>query len=182
MKRASATVADHIVSNFDSSTNVLVVCGPGNNGGDGYVVAKLLQQQGFAVEVCSTVPIDQLSGDAARARDFWGGDVDSGDPISNISQPLVIDAIFGSGLRGAVTGKAKRWIEAIVVADVKTATSFRLTFHPGSMAIPVVGKEPWFMPTLPLLSFGNVQPTYFCRDASFAATFPLPTLALSNRS
>jgi hydroxyethylthiazole kinase-like uncharacterized protein yjeF len=85
--------------------HVQVLCGPGNNGGDGYVAARRLTEAGFSVEVLPLVEAAALKDDAARAAASWHG------PISAIDETpfeadLVIDALFGAGLSRPVEGTA----------------------------------------------------------------------------
>jgi ADP-dependent NAD(P)H-hydrate dehydratase / NAD(P)H-hydrate epimerase len=85
----------------------LVVCGGGKNGGDGYVIARLLQDDGYRVDVCPLVPIDQLRDDAlAAARDWQGrGDPELALPKLDIhAYDLVVDALLGTGLQRPVEG------------------------------------------------------------------------------
>ncbi len=94
---------------------VLVLCGPGNNGGDGYVAARLLAAQGWPVRLAALAP-PQPGTDAAAAASAWSG-VSSGpsaafDPAEAARADLVIDAVFGAGLSRSVDG---------VVADTLAA-------------------------------------------------------------
>ncbi|BDV34930.1 NAD(P)H-hydrate dehydratase [Methylocystis iwaonis] len=81
-----------------SGRRVLVLCGPGNNGGDGYVAARLLKAQRYKVRVASLVPPDQLRGDAARAAAGWTGTLLPAEECDFHGVDLVIDALFGTGL------------------------------------------------------------------------------------
>jgi hydroxyethylthiazole kinase-like uncharacterized protein yjeF len=74
---------------------ILVLCGPGNNGGDGYVAARLLAQRGAAVRVAATAPPATDLARAARAA--WTGPVEAFD-AGLTPAPLVVDALFGVGL------------------------------------------------------------------------------------
>lgn len=102
------------------ATRWQVLCGAGNNGGDGYVVARLGMARGLAVSVLSLVDPDKLSGDAATAYgDFVaeGGVVlpwtDELDPEAT----LLVDAILGSGLERTVGGEFARAVEAVNAHD-----------------------------------------------------------------
>lgn len=81
-----------------SGRRVLVLCGPGNNGGDGYVAARLLKAQRYKVRVASLVPPDRLRGDAARAAASWAGTLLPAQECDFHGVDLVIDALFGTGL------------------------------------------------------------------------------------
>ncbi|MFY0633004.1 MAG: NAD(P)H-hydrate dehydratase [Vannielia sp.] len=79
----------------------LVLCGPGNNGGDGYVIARVLEGRGWAVDVLHWGDPGALPGDAARMRALWGGEsAEMGAAaVSGCARPdLVVDAVFGTGL------------------------------------------------------------------------------------
>ena len=108
MEKAAAAVAKatSALLSKTSGRRVLVLCGPGNNGGDGYVAARLLRGSRFKVRVAALTPVAELRGDArdAAARYAW--------PIENAmeadldSVDLVIDALFGTGLARDLTGDA----------------------------------------------------------------------------
>jgi hydroxyethylthiazole kinase-like uncharacterized protein yjeF len=94
MERAGAAVAEAIAARF-SPRQVVVLAGPGNNGGDGYVVARLLAERGWPVRIEALAP--PTSADAIAARDLWTGDVA---PLGQRlpDEGLIIDALFGAGL------------------------------------------------------------------------------------
>ncbi len=94
---AIARVASRILQRT-SGRRVLVLCGPGNNGGDGYVAARLLRAQRYKVRVASLTPPDQLRGDAARAAASWTGTLLPAQDCDFHGVDLVIDALFGTGL------------------------------------------------------------------------------------
>ena len=81
-----------------SGRRIVVLCGPGNNGGDGYVVARLLRAQRYKVRVASLVPPDQLRGDAAKAAAGWTCGVTPAAECDFTGVDLVVDALFGTGL------------------------------------------------------------------------------------
>jgi ADP-dependent NAD(P)H-hydrate dehydratase / NAD(P)H-hydrate epimerase len=94
MVRAGAGVAE-AAWRFSGGMDTLVICGPGNNGGDGYVIATMLQQRGVKVRVAALG--DPRTKAARGARAAWGGPVETlaeADPA-----PLLIDALFGTGLK-----------------------------------------------------------------------------------
>ena len=94
MARAGAGVAE-AAWRFAGPLRTLVLCGPGNNGGDGYVAARYLRQRGMDVGVAALG--EPKTGAAAAARAAWDGPVDS---IENARPaPLLIDALFGTGLK-----------------------------------------------------------------------------------
>ena len=99
---------------------VLVLAGPGNNGGDGYVAARYLTQEGWPVRVAALAPPRDGS-DAASAAGHWTGPMAAFDPAEAARADLVIDAVFGAGLTRPVTGLAADTLRAarrIVAVDV----------------------------------------------------------------
>jgi NAD(P)H-hydrate epimerase len=93
---------------------VWVVCGKGNNGGDGFVAARLLREMGFEVEALLLWPGEELRGDAAANFERFGGDLVEGDPAERLrGSGAVVDAIFGTGFGGAPREPAAAAIAAI---------------------------------------------------------------------
>lgn len=94
MERAGRAIAD-IAWRIAGESEALILCGPGNNGGDGYVAARLLAERGCEVRVAA---LAEPKTEAARAaRERWAGPVE---PIADTkSAPLLIDALFGTGLK-----------------------------------------------------------------------------------
>ncbi len=82
----------------------LVLCGPGNNGGDGYVAARLLDAAGWPVRVAALAP-PRPGGDAALAAAGWSGPAAEFTPGEAAQAELVIDAVFGAGLARDVDGR-----------------------------------------------------------------------------
>lgn len=105
MEAAGAAVAHAILTRWPPGA-VSVLCGPGNNGGDGFVAARLLQQAGWSVRVALMGSIDALSGDAAQHAHAWAGDVEPLSPTVIEGASLVIDALFGAGLSRPLAGVA----------------------------------------------------------------------------
>ena len=95
---------------------VVVVAGPGNNGGDGFVAARHLAERGYAVRVSFVGDRARLKGDAALAAERWSGPVEEASPGSLTDCDIVIDALFGAGLDRAVEGLPRAMIEAMNAA------------------------------------------------------------------
>ena len=85
---------------------ILVCCGPGNNGGDGYVAARHLAEAGFAVRIAALGDRARLGGDAAAAAAAWEGPVEAMAAADLGGVDLVIDALFGAGLSRDLDGPA----------------------------------------------------------------------------
>jgi hydroxyethylthiazole kinase-like uncharacterized protein yjeF len=92
---------------------VTVLCGPGGNGGDGFVVARHLGAAGWPVKVALLGEREKLSGDAARAARIWNGELASFTPDSLDGAGVVVDAIFGAGLSRPLDGQAGILVEAM---------------------------------------------------------------------
>src|ERR1700759_4316853 len=75
MERAGEAVADAVRARFRPDSRIVVVAGPGNNGGDGFVAARLLAERGYPVDVALVGEMARLKGDAALAAEAWHGSV-----------------------------------------------------------------------------------------------------------
>lgn len=93
MERAGAGIADWIVR-LAAGRDVLVLCGPGNNGGDGYVAARIARDRGCAVRVAALAA--PATDNACRAADAWAAPVD--DVMTAAPAPVLVDALFGIGI------------------------------------------------------------------------------------
>jgi len=109
---------------------VLVLCGPGNNGGDGFVAALCLVQNGWPVRVASLVPREQLRGAAAQHAALWQGPVEALTPAALDGAVLVVDAIFGAGLSRPVEGAAA---QTLAVAAERNTTIVAVDVPSGLM-------------------------------------------------
>src|SRR6185437_2451087 len=118
MYRAGVAVADAIITRWPAagSGEVHVLCGPGNNGGDGFVIAATLRAAGYDVIVHAVRAKSDYAGDAARAAALWHGDVRRPDAATLAAldgSAIVVDALFGIGLDRALDGETATWIEAV---------------------------------------------------------------------
>jgi hydroxyethylthiazole kinase-like uncharacterized protein yjeF len=94
---------------------VTVLCGPGNNGGDGFVAARHLADAGWPVKLALLGSRDKLSGEAAHAAGLWKGPLAPFSSESLEGAGIVIDAIFGSGLARPLDGNALAVVEALKI-------------------------------------------------------------------
>ncbi len=92
---------------------IAVFCGPGNNGGDGYVAARFLREQGFEVVAGALGDPRALRGDAARAFSQWGESVVPAEKLDPRAHDLIIDALFGAGLSRPLDGAALALVQRI---------------------------------------------------------------------
>ena len=97
---------------------VAVLCGPGNNGGDGFVVARHLATHGWPVRLALLGSRDDLKGDAAHHARLWTGAVEPFAPAVLDGAGLAIDAIFGAGLSRPVDGEAAAMIAALKAREI----------------------------------------------------------------
>lgn len=118
MQRAGLAVADAVTARCPAGAAVGVVTGSGNNGGDGFVAARILRERGYDVRVLAVSDVAKLKGDAAQAHAFWGGGVEPAAPERLAGVKVIIDAIFGAGLDRPVEGRARTMIEAMNAARV----------------------------------------------------------------
>jgi hydroxyethylthiazole kinase-like uncharacterized protein yjeF len=116
MERAGTGLAD-LVAERAPSGRIAVVCGKGNNGGDGFVAARVLRERGRDVDVFLLAPAEQLQGDARRNFDRLPGPAPEPFAASALSQAgAVVDAIFGTGFAGVPREPALGAIKAINAA------------------------------------------------------------------
>lgn len=117
MLRAGEAVAGAIRRRW-SPRPALVLCGPGNNGGDGYVVARALAAAGWPVRVAASA--EPRGGDALTYRKRWTGAVEPLNPAGLDGAELVVDALFGAGLTRPLDGVVRATVEAL--ARLRPAT------------------------------------------------------------
>ena len=117
MQRAGEGVAREVVHRW-TPRPVTILCGPGNNGGDGFVVASALAEGRWPVRVALLGDIEALRGDARLHAQRWPGSVESLSPLSIDDAELVIDAVFGAGLN--------RRLDSRVVDTLSSATRRRV--------------------------------------------------------
>jgi hydroxyethylthiazole kinase-like uncharacterized protein yjeF len=116
MENAGRAVADAVAARHPQGLRVAVVAGPGNNGGDGFVAARILAERGYRVRILLLGNPDRLKGDAALAAPRWRGPTTAAAPAALMPADVIIDALFGAGLDRPVEGVARAMIEAMNAA------------------------------------------------------------------
>lgn len=159
MEHAGGAIARAIEARL-APTPVAVLCGPGNNGGDGFVVARRLAAAGWSVRLGLLGAPEVLKGDAASARDAWTGPILPATPALLDGVGLVVDGLFGAGLARPIEGTARDLVETMAsgpapvvaidvpsglhgdtgeVLGVAAAAMLTVTFHrpkPGHLLLP----------------------------------------------
>jgi len=130
--RRAAEVAAEMIGTPSSDSRIVAACGKGNNGGDGYVMARHLHNWGYPCEVFLTHPIEQIRGDARINLDvilkmegipvrFFSEDYSSDDFSRSLStSALILDGLLGTGLSGRVRSPTDELITAINACDKPT--------------------------------------------------------------
>lgn len=111
MENAGAAVAHAILARHRPGP-VTILCGPGNNGGDGFVAARHLAEAGWPVRLALLGARDHLKGEARYHAAQWRGDVSPLAPAALDGAALIVDAIFGAGLSRALSGPAAETLAA----------------------------------------------------------------------
>ena len=201
MERAGRAVAAEASAMLGGPASVLIACGPGNNGGDGLVAARLLRDQGYRVRLALFGPREALRGDAAAMAARWGGPCELLTPdLVGSAGDLIIDALFGAGLSrplegmaGLIVGAINASGKAVVSVDVpsglngstgaadgpcveatRTVTFFRL--KPGHVLLPgreLCGKVTLADIGIPATTLEQIAPrTFLNRPALWSKAFP----------
>jgi hydroxyethylthiazole kinase-like uncharacterized protein yjeF len=157
MERAGAAAAEAIWR-FAGPLPALILCGPGNNGGDGYVIARRLAERGAKVRVAALA--EPASPDARSARAAWQG------PVERIEEagpePLLIDALFGTGLSRPLDRPLSERLAALAGASrisVAIDLPSGVATDDGSLLSPV----PDFDLTV---TFGALKPSHLLQPAA----------------
>jgi hydroxyethylthiazole kinase-like uncharacterized protein yjeF len=112
MEKAGRAVAD-AASRYPHGVPLVIVAGPGNNGGDGFVAARVLAERGYSVRVLLAGEAARLKGDAAEAARRWNGPIAPASPAALGGAGLIIDALFGAGLDRPIEGELRALVEAM---------------------------------------------------------------------
>jgi len=117
MDHAGAAVANAIEKRW-AARPVVVLCGPGNNGGDGFVVARRLAGAGWPVRVALLGSRDGLTAEARHHTELWAGAVEPLSPAALAGAELVVDVLFGAGLARKLSGQAADTLAAAARATL----------------------------------------------------------------
>lgn len=204
MENAGRAVADAAYAGPASGKAVVVVAGPGNNGGDGFVAARLLAERGCDVRVLLLGDRSKFKGDAAEAARRWSGRTQAASPEKLVPADTIIDALFGAGLERPLEGAARAMVEAmnasgtrILAVDLpsgingstgavmgaavrarETVTFFRR--KPGHVLLPGrlhCGRTSVVDIGIPAAVLATIRPRTFINDpALWGADFPEPRI------
>jgi len=121
MQRAGQATFKQMIDSYPDTQSLCVVCGSGNNGGDGYVIATLAKKAGLTVSVIQMGEADSIKGDALLARESFLklGVKTSPFKIDLLDVDIIFDAIFGTGLTRDITGDWAVAINAINQSPAK---------------------------------------------------------------
>lgn len=113
MENAGRAVADEVSIRFPDARSVAVLCGPGNNGGDGFVAARHLAERGYAVRLGFNGDPSRLPQDAAAMAMLWAGAIEPLQRDLLAKADVVVDALFGAGLARPIEGELATLIDAV---------------------------------------------------------------------
>ncbi|MGI9515015.1 MAG: NAD(P)H-hydrate dehydratase [Anderseniella sp.] len=117
LMEAAGLACAEFIRTLSDPCPVCVVCGPGNNGGDGFMIARLLVEAGWPVKLLLAGDPVLLKGDAATAAKAWRGEVLAAHSDKLDGAALIVDALFGAGLARDIEGDLADLITAINDAD-----------------------------------------------------------------
>ncbi|MEM1397272.1 MAG: NAD(P)H-hydrate epimerase, partial [Pseudomonadota bacterium] len=112
MQRAGESVADLAHKSYPTGP-MIVLCGPGGNGGDGFVAAARLRDLGRSVCIYLLGSADRLRGDTRRAAELWGSEIGRLSEVHQAGPGVTIDAAFGAGLSRPLAGALASLAEAL---------------------------------------------------------------------
>ena len=145
MKRAGQASLRVLRGHWPAAQRIAIVCGAGNNAGDGYVLAPMARAAGLQVRVLAASEPTRLRGDAQRAWQDWiasGGAVEPFSAAALASAEVIIDALLGTGLEGPVRGDTAAVIAAINALGVKGVYGkrvYRRAYPNNALAAHIIG-------------------------------------------
>jgi NAD(P)H-hydrate epimerase len=134
MTRAGTAAWQELLRCWPSAHSIAVVCGTGNNGGDGYVLARLAREAGCRVQVLQLGDAGRIRGDALTAREAWqaaGGEGIAFAASSLAEADVIVDALLGTGLERPLEGA---WLEAVNAINAAPAPVLALDIPSGLQA------------------------------------------------
>ncbi len=166
LMEAAGTHAAREIRHRWARQRTAVLCGPGNNGGDGFVIARLLRQAGWPVRVGLLGDAEGLKGEAAVNAKRWTRD---GGAIEPLSPDLVawcglaVDALFGAGLSRSLSGTPRDVIEAIIATE-RLCAAIDIPSGVSGDTGAIVGGEAGIAPSCDLtVTFFRPKPGHFLR-------------------
>ncbi|MBC8048797.1 MAG: NAD(P)H-hydrate epimerase, partial [Chitinophagales bacterium] len=99
MENSGRAVAEEVVRRYPRGSKVVVLCGPGNNGGDGFVAARFLRERGYQVRLALLGRTEDLTRDAKEMARRWDESIEPMSVQCINGAQIIIDAIYGAGLR-----------------------------------------------------------------------------------
>lgn len=152
MERAGAALAEATLR-FSGGMDTLILCGPGNNGGDGYVAARHLAKQGMKVRIAALAAPASEAAKWARSR--WDGPVET-IGATTAAAPLLIDGLFGTGIsRGLESSATEQLSRLSQAAEVRIACDLPSGVHANS------GAELSAVPPFDMtVTFGALKPAH----------------------
>ncbi|MCL6251863.1 NAD(P)H-hydrate epimerase [Altererythrobacter sp. KTW20L] len=165
MERAGAGAAQW-VWRMAAGRPVTVLCGPGNNGGDGYVIARILEERGLKVSVIA--PVEPRTDAARAARAAWGGE-----PVADARGGVFVDCLFGSGLARALDDNLLSLLRRLAQAhDLRVAVDLPsginadsgeplnplLPHYDLTVALDAWKFAHWLMPAMPMMGTRKLVP------------------------
>lgn len=188
MERAGTGAAEWI-GRIAAGRPVTVLCGPGNNGGDGYVIARELARRGTAVTVVA--PLEPATPAAKAARQSWGGT-----SKSDGAGGVLVDCLFGSGLArplspelaGVLSREADRHTYRVAIdlpsgidGDTAVALNPDLPFYELTLALGAWKFAHWLMPALSVMGERRLVPIGIAETAGAARLLERPRFAAPAR-
>jgi len=134
MTRAATAAWTALQARWPDARQLLVLCGGGNNGGDGLVLARLAHKAGCQVRVLQPGEPDRSAGDAATAHADWlaaGGKIEPLTADTRITADVIVDALLGTGFAGALAGQ---WCEVVDAANAARVPIVALDIPSGLLA------------------------------------------------
>ena len=122
MKNAGKQAFNLIRKNFKNKQPIIVLCGPGNNGGDGFIIAKCLINHGYETEVYALSNKKTYKGDALKALNEYGEKIKKISLFRIKKNALIVDAIFGIGLSRRIKGILKKIFNQINKSNNKVVS------------------------------------------------------------